>query len=173
MIRGLRIKLRPNNKQRTKLFQFAGAARFAYNWALRRQMDNFRNGNKLLSHYDLRKEFTVLRNSNEYSWLASISNNVTKQAIKDCCIAYTKFFKKQKEKGYVKYTHEKLARLARLGKKPTVYDMNGHPKYRSKKNGDYRFYQDTAKIKFTESKVKFESIAASRKKIVKKQIGLD
>lgn len=34
MIRGLRIKLQPNNKQRTKLFQFAGAARFAYNWAL-------------------------------------------------------------------------------------------------------------------------------------------
>lgn len=34
MIRSLRIKLLPNNKQRTKLFQFAGASRFAYNWAL-------------------------------------------------------------------------------------------------------------------------------------------
>ncbi|WP_233519609.1 helix-turn-helix domain-containing protein, partial [Mitsuokella sp. AF21-1AC] len=36
-----------NNKQRTKLFQFAGAARYAYNWALNKQMDNFRRGRKI------------------------------------------------------------------------------------------------------------------------------
>ena len=88
MIRSVRIRLQPNNKQRTKLFQFAGASRFAYNWALDKQTDNFRDGRKLQSDYDLRKEFTVLRNSEEYSWLLGISNNVTKQAIKDLCIAY-------------------------------------------------------------------------------------
>jgi len=88
MIRSVRIRLLPNNKQRTKLFQFAGASRFAYNWALDKQMDNFKEGRKLQSDYALRKEFTVLRNSEEYSWLLGISNNVTKQAIKDLCIAY-------------------------------------------------------------------------------------
>ena len=31
----------------------------------------------------LRKEFTKLRHSDEYAWLLNISNNVTKQAIKD------------------------------------------------------------------------------------------
>ncbi|WP_256625777.1 helix-turn-helix domain-containing protein [Selenomonas ruminantium] len=44
MIRSNRIRLLPNNKQRTKLFQFAGASRFAYNWALDKQMENFRHG---------------------------------------------------------------------------------------------------------------------------------
>ena len=32
----------PNNKQKTKLFQYAGAARFAYNWALGREQENRR-----------------------------------------------------------------------------------------------------------------------------------
>ncbi len=42
----------------------------------------------------LEKEFTRLRNSAEYAWLQNVSNNVTKQAIKDACIAYKNFFQK-------------------------------------------------------------------------------
>ena len=164
MIKSVRIRLLPNNKQKTKLFQFAGASRFAYNWALDKQMDNFREGRKLQSDYDLRKEFTVLRNSGEKPWLLDISNNVTKQAIKDLCIAYKNFFRKQKQAGYVKYSPKKLSHFARIDRKPTVYDMNGHPKFKSKKNGDFRFYQDNVKIQFTNTHVKLESIAGSKKK---------
>ena len=91
MIKSIKARLLPNNKQRSKLFQFAGASRFAYNWALDKQMENFREGRKLQSDYDLRKEFTVLRNSGEKPWLLDISNNVTKQAIKDLCIAYNEY----------------------------------------------------------------------------------
>ena len=127
-------------------------------------MENFREGRKLQSDYDLRKEFTILRNSEEYSWLLGISNNVTKQAIKDLCIAYRNFFCKQKRAGYIKYSPKKLAHFARIGRKPTVYDMNGHPKFKSKKNGDFRFYQDNVKIQFTNTHVKLESIADSKKK---------
>ena len=36
--------------------------------------------------------------------------------------------------------------------------MNGHPKFRSKKNGDFRFYQDNVKIQFTGTHVKLESL---------------
>ncbi|WP_026765730.1 RNA-guided endonuclease InsQ/TnpB family protein [Selenomonas ruminantium] len=164
MIKSVRIRLLPNNKQKAKLFQFAGASRFAYNWALDKQMNNFWEGRKLQSDYDLRKEFTVLRNSGEKPWLLDISNNVTKQAIKDLCIAYKNFFRKQKQPGYIKYSPKKLAYLARIDKKPTAYDMNGHPKFRSKKNGDFRFYQDNVKIQFTNTHVKLESIAGSKKK---------
>ena len=164
MIKSVRIRLLPNKKQKTKLFQFAGASRFAYNWALDKQMDNFREGRKLQSDYDLRKEFTVLRNLGEKPWLLDISNNVAKQAIKDLCIAYKNFFRKQKQAGYVKYSPKKLSHFARIDRKPTVYDMNGHPKFRSKKNGDFRFYQDNVKIQFTNTHVKLESIAGSKKK---------
>ena len=100
MIKSVRIKLLPNNKQKTKLFQFAGCARFAYNWALDKQIENFREGRKLQSDGDLRREFTILRNSGEKPWLLEVSNNVTKQAIKDLCAAYKNFFRKQKKKDY-------------------------------------------------------------------------
>ena len=136
MIKSFKVMLVPNKHQRTRLFQFAGAARFAYNWALRREIDAYEAGEKFISHYDLRKEFTVLRNSAEYPWLRTISNNVTKQAIKDCVNAYEKFFKKQ----------------------------SGCPRFRSKRHGDFSFYQDTDKIQITATHVKLEAIATSKKR---------
>ena len=83
----------PNNVQKTKLFQYAGASRFAYNWALAREKETYEKGGKFISDSELRKEFTRLRHSEEYAWLLNISNNVTKQAIKDACTAYQNFFK--------------------------------------------------------------------------------
>ena len=164
MIKSIRVQLLPNNKQKTKLFQFASAARYAYNWALNKQMDNFREGHKIQTDNDLRKEFTILRHSEGNEWLQDVSNNVTKQAIKDLCIAYKNFFRKQKQPGYIKYASKKIAHYNRIGKSLTVYDMNGHPKFRSKKNGDFRFYQDNVKIQFTGTHVKLESLAGSRRK---------
>lgn len=167
MMKSFKIMLVPNKEQRTRLFQFAGAARFAYNWTLDKEMTAFKSGEKFISHYDLRKEFTALRNSEQYSWLKTISNNVTKQAIKDCCKAYGNFFEKQKSTK-IKFTKKKLAHLARIGKSPTVYDMNGHPKFKSKRNGDFNFYQDTDKIQITSTHVKLEAIATSKKSTRKK-----
>ena len=126
----------PNKHQCTRLFQFAGTARFAYNWALRKEIDAYESGEKFISNFDLRKEFTVLRNSAEYAWLRTISNNVTKQAIKDCVDAYQKFFKHQ----------------------------SGRPRFKSKRRGDFNFYQDTDKIRITETHVKLEAIATSKKR---------
>lgn len=126
----------PNNKQETKLFQYAGTARFAFNWALAREKENYKNGGRFISDNDLRKEFTVLRNSEEYQWLQNISNNVTKQAIKDSCNDYKRFFK-----GLSKY-----------------------PKYKSKKKSKPSFFQDPVKIKFTETHIKVEGFSSSKKK---------
>ena len=128
--------LLPNNKQKTKLFQYANAARFAYNWALGREQDNYKNGGKFISEGDLRKEFTQLKKTNEYAWLNNVSNNVTKQAIKDACEAYRYFFK-----GYAKF-----------------------PRFKSKKHSVPKFYQDNVKIKFTDTHVKVEGFAISKKK---------
>ena len=126
----------PNNKQKTKLFQYANTARFAYNWALGREKENYKHGGKFISDTDLRKEFTQLKKSNEYSWLNEISNNVTKQAIKDVCNAYKRFFK-----GYSNF-----------------------PKFKSRKYSSPSFYQDNVKIQFTKTHVKVEGFATSKKK---------
>ena len=42
MIKTIRVMLLPNNKQKTKLFQYANTARFAYNWALGREQENYK-----------------------------------------------------------------------------------------------------------------------------------
>ncbi|MBN1076041.1 transposase [Clostridium botulinum] len=136
MIKTLKIKLKPNNKQQSKMFQFVGAKRFSYNWVIAKQQENYKNGGKFISDNELRKEFTQLKKQEEYKWLYSISNNVTKQAIKDACISYKRFFK-----GQAKF-----------------------PKFKSKKFDRPSFYVDNVKIKFTNTHVKLENIAVSKKK---------
>lgn len=136
MIRTIKVMLLPNNKQKTKLFQYANAARYTYNWALAREQENYKNGGKFISDGELRKEFTQLKKTSEYVWLKNISNNVTKQAIKDACEAYRKFFK-----GYAKF-----------------------PKFKSRKRSVPKFYQDNVKIKFTDTHVKVEGFATSKSK---------
>ena len=42
MIKSIRIRLYPNNKQITKLFQYAGCARFTYNWAIAKEQENYK-----------------------------------------------------------------------------------------------------------------------------------
>lgn len=136
MIKTIRVMLLPNNKQQTKLFQYANTARFAYNWALGREQENYKNSGKFISDKDLRKEFTQLKKTSEYAWLNNISNNVTKQAIKDAYEAYRNFFK-----GITKF-----------------------PRFKSKKYSAPKFYQDNVKIQFTDTYVKVEGFATSKKK---------
>lgn len=63
MIKSFKVMLVPNNEQRTRLFQFAGTARFAYNRFLQKEREAYAAGKKFISNNDLRKKFTVLRNS--------------------------------------------------------------------------------------------------------------
>lgn len=135
MIKSYKIRLEPNNKQRNRMFEFAGAKRFAYNWTLSKQQENYNNGGKFISDIELRKEFTQLKKQEGYIWLYSISNNVTKQAIKDACNSYKRFFKGQSD----------------------------FPKFKSKKRDRPSFYVDNMKIKFTKTHVKLEVISNSRK----------
>ena len=136
MIKSIKIRLFPNNKQLSKLFQYAGCARFAYNWTILREQESYKQGNKFISDNNLRKEFTQLKKLPENEWLNDISNNVAKQAIKDACNAYRRFFKKQ-----CKY-----------------------PKFKSKKQSKQSFYQDNVAIQFTNTHVKVEGFSMSKKR---------
>lgn len=94
MILTKKIRLKPSAKQTNALFQSAGTARWTYNWALGKQKDNYENGGKFLSDNILRKELTQLKKTDDFSWLSNVSNNVAKQAVKDACNAYKRFFTK-------------------------------------------------------------------------------
>jgi putative transposase len=135
MIKSIKVMLIPNNKQKSKMFLCAGVGRFAYNWVLAKQQENYKNGGKFLTDNNLRKEFTQLKKNKEYEWLNNYSNNISKQAIKDACSSYKRFFKKQA----------------------------GFPKFKSKKKNNPSFYVDNMKIKFTKTHVKLEKISESTK----------
>ena len=135
MVKAIKVMLIPNNVQQTKLFQYAGASRFAYNWALAREKENYEKGGRFIPDTELRKEFTRLRHSDEYAWLLNVSNNVTKQAIKDACSAYKNFFK----------------------------GLQRYPRFKAKKKSMPKFYQDNIKIQFRDTHVKFEGFSFSRK----------
>ena len=77
-----------------------------------------------------------MKKQEDYKWLNSISNNVPKQAIKDACDSYKRFFKGQ----------------------------SNYPKFKSKKNSKQSFYQDNVKIQFTDTHVKVEGFSTSKKK---------
>ena len=153
MIISKKVRLLPTKEQEEKMWQSVGTSRFIYNWTLNRQLENFKNGGKFIQDGELRKEITQLKKS-ELSWLNEVSNNVAKQAIKDCCNAYKNFFK-IKDKHYSKSTIEKAKRQNR---KLAVYDLEGHPKFKSKKKSRPSFYNDPIKLKVKEKKVLIEKI---------------
>ena len=122
MILSKKIRLKPTKEQLKQLYKSANIARFVYNWTLNKQEENFKLGNKFISDNDLRKEITILKKS-ELIWLNEVSNNVAKQAVKDGCDAYKKFFKK-------------------LAKRP---------RFKSKKKSKLSFYNDCVKLKFKQN----------------------
>lgn len=130
MFKSWRIKLHPTKEQEQKLWQSAGTARWAYNWTMGRQKENHESGGKFINDGSLRKEITQLKKMEEFAWLNDISAQIPKQAVKDACLAYQKFFK-----GQAKF-----------------------PKFKSKKRSVPSFYQRYDNIRFKEGKVVLEKI---------------
>ena len=84
-----------------------------------------------MSNNDLRKEITQTKEKQfDFKWLSDVSNNVAKQAVKDACDAYKKFFKGQSD----------------------------FPKFKSRKKSKASFYNDTAKLKVKRNLVLIEKV---------------
>ena len=124
MILAKKVRLYPSEIQEQKLWQSVGTARFIYNWTLSRQEENYKNGGKFISDNELRKEITKLK-KDELSWLNKVSNNVAKQAVKDGCDAYKRFFK----------------------------GLSDKPRFKSRRKSRKSFYNDNWKLKVKEGKL--------------------
>ena len=92
-----KVKLKLNNKQKTRLFRNASVSRFAYNLTIELQEENYKKGNKFLSDSEVRKIITK-RKQNDLAWLYDYNCDIVKQAVKDACRAYKKFFDKKAKK---------------------------------------------------------------------------
>lgn len=91
-MRAYKVKLKLNNKQKSICYQYARASHFAYNWCLEKQETNYRNGGKYVKYNQMSIQFTQFKKENV--WLYGIQNYILHRAIKRCCDAYIRFFKK-------------------------------------------------------------------------------
>ena len=129
MILSKKVRLKPTPEQESKLWQSVGTARFIYNYTLAKQEENYKSGGKFISDNDIRKELTILKQT-ELPWLNEVSNNVAKQAVKDACNAYKRYFKKQSNK----------------------------PRFKSRRKSKPSFYNDCHKLKVKIKNVLLEKV---------------
>lgn len=130
MIRGFKVKLHPTKNQKILMLKSFGTARWAYNWALNRQKENYEAGGKFLSAVELKKEITKLKKQEEFKWLSEISAKVPAQAVIDLCEAYQSFFKKEA----------------------------GFPKFKCKRNNKDSFFQREDAFRIKDKKIHLEKI---------------
>ena len=126
----IKVRLRPTDTQLIKLFQSSSTHRFIYNWTLARQKENYKYSNKFLTDSVLRKEITQLKKTDDFKWLSDVSNDIPKQAVKDACQSYKRFFK----------------------------GLSKPPKFKSKRKSRPSFYNDTSKLKVSENSVMLSKI---------------
>jgi len=94
-----KIEIYPNNIQKTYLNKCFGVSRFAYNWALAKWQEKYKNKEKT-SGMSLKKEFNVLKKE-QYPWTKEVTKWACQQPFLDLQNAFNKFFKKQG--GYPKF----------------------------------------------------------------------
>ena len=106
-----RYRLDPTAEQAKLLFQFAGARRFIWNWALNRKQDYYQKTGKTLGFSDLCKELTILKQQPETAWLRQIDSQSLQQALRDLENAFQHFFRRlrnrEKKTGFPKFKSRK------------------------------------------------------------------
>ncbi len=120
--RGYRVEIDLNNEQRTHCMKHCGAARFAYNYALRRKQECYKAGLKAPTAIDLHKEINALKK--DAPWMYEVSKCAFQEGLRDADDGFKHFFRK-----------------CRLKKEGKHKGKCGYPKYKSRKKqiGSARF----------------------------------
>ncbi len=115
--RGYKAELDLNHEQITLCRKHAGAARWAYNYGLRRKREAYKAGLPVPTAIDLHKELNALKKT-EIPWMYEVSKCAAQEALRDLDNAYKNFFRKVK--------------LKKAGKHK---GKCGFPQFKSKKRG--------------------------------------
>lgn len=133
MILGQRIRLDPNNVQRTQLDRYAGAARFVFNLGLDRWQTIYKAGGKP-SWQSINSEVNARKRS-DLAWLKAIPWAVSTTALRDLNSAFQHFFRRVK-----------------IGEKP------GYPRFKSKKRTKPAFAIEGRALRFDVRRVKVPKV---------------
>mgnify|MGYP001585912985 CR=1 FL=1 len=92
--RAYKYKLNLNNEQRTACLRHAGAARWAFNFGLRRKKEAYAAGKKTPTAVDLHRELNVLKQT-EIPWMYDVSKCAPQEALRNLDRAFINFFEKR------------------------------------------------------------------------------
>lgn len=90
-LQAFKFKLKPNGKQQKDLNRIVGSCRFVWNYFLRLQIQNRKEGGSYFSYNDMSKRLTELKQ--EHKWLFQTPSQVLQQTLKDLDQAFQRFFK--------------------------------------------------------------------------------
>ena len=105
--KSIKIRLLPTEEQEVLMLKSIGCSRFAYNWALNKCNEKYKNNEKY-SIGNIRKEFTQLKKDKEFKWLNEVSSKVTQESIRNLDKAFKSFFNKQSK--YPKFKTKRKSR---------------------------------------------------------------
>ena len=115
ILRAYKTELDPNNEQKTALLRHAGAARWAFNFGLRRKMESYKVTGKSPAAIDLHRELNVLKKKSiedgGVPWMYEVSKCAPQEALRNLDRAYANFFRRCKQgakrKGFPKFKSRK------------------------------------------------------------------
>jgi putative transposase len=134
LVRGYKVELKINNKQRTLLRKHAGAARFAWNWGLARRIEEYKQQGKSSNAIEQHRELNALKQT-DFKWMYEVSKCAPQEALRDLDRAFANFFRRVKN-----------------GEKKV-----GFPKFKSKKGGR-RSFRLTGAIRVERDKIRLPRI---------------
>jgi putative transposase len=119
--RAYKTELDLNDQQVTACNQHAGAARFAYNWGLKRKQEAYKATRRSPSAIDLHRELNALKKT-DLPWMYEVSKCAPQEALRNLDSAFSHFFRRW----HLKQAGQYKGKL-------------GYPKLKSKKKGPGSF----------------------------------
>jgi len=96
--RAYKTELDSNNEQTSLFRQYAGAARFVYNWALADRIERYKDGQQSTNIYEQRRRFNALKHE-QFPWLSDVAYKVVAECFTNVDRAYQNFFRYHKNGG--------------------------------------------------------------------------
>ena len=140
------------------MFETINICRFSWNYGLNYSMEYYKENKKSIGGRSIRDLF--IKNKSEHIWITNVSSKAYTNEFDILDKAYKNFFKMQKQKGYVKFTKKTIEKAKRQKRSLTIYDMQGHPKFKKKKDTKQSFYvrNDNININQTNCTLNIERI---------------
>lgn len=151
MLKSIKYELNPTNGQKRMLNQAFGNCRFVYNWALNKKIKAYQEDKKTLSCFDLMKELTSFKKTEDYEWLNLSGSQQLQQSIFNLDKAFSNFFKAKK--GFPKFKSKHSKQSFRIPQNVKV-DYENY-KFFVPKIGWIKFYKD----KHIEGVIKFATVS--------------